>query len=62
MLLKCSSKLTPKKLGINTQEFREPNRKELTQSDSIESNFTSSQSGLGVSSSQSDSNKLSFFA
>jgi len=59
MLLKCSSKLTQQKLGINTQEFMEPNLKELTQSDSIESDFTSSQSGLGVSSSQSDSNKSS---
>ncbi len=41
----------------------EPNRKELTQSGRIsfpiESDFTSSQSGLGVSSSQSDSNKSS---
>jgi len=37
----------------------EPNLKELTQSDSIESDFSSSQSGLGVSSSQSDSNELS---
>jgi hypothetical protein len=37
----------------------EPNLNELTQSDSMESDFTSSQSGSGVGSSQSDSNKSS---